>query len=72
MDVIMTNITADDKPVVVVTHGDCLSMLQRAHVQNELAEVFGIPVRQIFDIPGITLLVSCFKLLVCSIMMYYI
>jgi len=42
----------DDKPVVVVTHGDCLSMLQRAHVQNELAEVFGIPVRQIFDIPG--------------------
>jgi hypothetical protein len=29
-------------------------MLQRAHVQNELAEVLGIPVQQIFDIPGIT------------------
>ncbi|PAN20581.1 hypothetical protein PAHAL_3G374200 [Panicum hallii] len=42
----------DDKPVVVVTHGDRLSMLQRAHVQNELAEVLGIPVQQIFDIPG--------------------
>ena len=64
MDVIVTNISADDKPVVVVTHGDCLSMLQRTHVQNELAEVFGIPVRQIFDIPGITLLISCFKLLI--------
>ena len=64
MDVIVTNISADDKPVVVVTHGDCLSMLQRAHVQNELAEVFGIPVRRIFDIPGITLLISCFKLLI--------
>ncbi|GJN35685.1 hypothetical protein PR202_gb24483 [Eleusine coracana subsp. coracana] len=42
----------DDKPVVVVTHGDRLSMKQRAHVQNELAELFGIPVQQIFDIPG--------------------
>ncbi|CAL4907231.1 unnamed protein product [Urochloa decumbens] len=42
----------DDKPVVVVTHGDRLSILQRAHVQNELADVLGIPVQQIFDIPG--------------------
>jgi len=64
MDVIVTNISADDKPVVVVTHGDRLSTLQRAHVQNELAEVLGIPVLQIFDIPGITLLISCVKLLI--------
>ncbi|CAN6351511.1 unnamed protein product [Urochloa humidicola] len=42
----------DDKPVVVITHGDRLSLLQRAHVRNELADVFGIPVQQIFDIPG--------------------
>ncbi|CAN6333599.1 unnamed protein product [Urochloa humidicola] len=42
----------DDKPVVVVTHGDRLSILQRAHVQNELADVLGIPLQQIFDIPG--------------------
>ncbi|KAK3140398.1 hypothetical protein QOZ80_5AG0400340 [Eleusine coracana subsp. coracana] len=42
----------DDKPIVVVTHGDRLSMKQRAHVQNELAELLGIPVQQIFDIPG--------------------
>ncbi|CAN6347396.1 unnamed protein product [Urochloa humidicola] len=42
----------DDKPVVVVTHGDRLSILQRAHVQNELADVLGIPVQQIFEIPG--------------------
>jgi hypothetical protein len=47
-------VTADDKPVVVITHGDRLSMQQRAHVQNELAELLGIPVQQIFDIPGIT------------------
>ncbi|KAF8666273.1 hypothetical protein HU200_053696 [Digitaria exilis] len=43
---------SNDKPVVVVTHGDKLSILQRAHVQNELAELLGIPVQQIFDIPG--------------------
>uniref|UniRef100_A0A0A9GAG1 Uncharacterized protein n=1 Tax=Arundo donax TaxID=35708 RepID=A0A0A9GAG1_ARUDO len=42
----------DDKPVVVVTHGDRLSIQQRAHVQNELAELLGIPLQQIFDIPG--------------------
>ncbi|KAL6864954.1 hypothetical protein ACP4OV_016105 [Aristida adscensionis] len=42
----------DDKPVVVVTHGDRLSIQQRAHVQNELAEILGIPLQQIFDIPG--------------------
>nr|TKW28126.1 hypothetical protein SEVIR_3G332000v2 [Setaria viridis] len=42
----------DDKPVVVVTHGDRLSILQRARVQNELVDLLGIPVQQIFDIPG--------------------
>ncbi|OEL36078.1 hypothetical protein BAE44_0002903 [Dichanthelium oligosanthes] len=42
----------DDKPVVVVTHGDRLSILQGAHVRNELADLLGIPVQQIFDIPG--------------------
>ncbi|KAL5202053.1 hypothetical protein ABZP36_013005 [Zizania latifolia] len=42
----------DDKPAVVVTHGDRLSLQQRAHVRNELVELFGIPLQQIFDIPG--------------------
>ncbi|CAD6246553.1 unnamed protein product [Miscanthus lutarioriparius] len=42
----------DDKPVVVVTHGDRLSIQQRAHVQNELAELLNIPAQQIYDIPG--------------------
>jgi hypothetical protein len=45
-------VTADDKPVVVITHGDRLSMQHRTHVQNELPELHGIPVQQIFDIPG--------------------
>lgn len=42
----------DDKPVIVVTHGDRLSVQQRAHVQNALAVLLGIPVQQIYDIPG--------------------
>ena len=49
---IITNFIADDKPVVVVTHGDRLSIQQRAHVQNELAELLNIPAQQIYDIPG--------------------
>ncbi|GJM94986.1 hypothetical protein PR202_ga11674 [Eleusine coracana subsp. coracana] len=49
INMITINVTADDKPIVVVTHGDRLSMKQRAHVQNELAELLGIPVQQIFD-----------------------
>lgn len=53
INAITINVNADDKPVVVVTHGDRLSMQQRAHVQNKLAELLGIPVQQIFDIPGI-------------------
>ncbi|KAM0840406.1 hypothetical protein ACQ4PT_059691 [Festuca glaucescens] len=42
----------DDKPAVVVTHGDRLSFEQRSHVQNALAETLDIPLQQIFDIPG--------------------
>jgi len=42
----------DDKPAVVVTHGDRLSLQQRSYVQNELAEALAIPLQQIFDIPG--------------------
>lgn len=42
----------DDKPVVVVTHGDRLSIQQRAHVRNELAKLLNIPAQQIYDIPG--------------------
>lgn len=50
---IITNVIADDKPAVVVTHGDRLSLQQRSQVQNELAETLAIPPQQIFDIPGI-------------------
>lgn len=42
----------DDKPAVVVTHGDRLSFEQRSYVQNELAKTLAIPLQQIFDIPG--------------------
>ncbi|CAM0957263.1 unnamed protein product [Alopecurus aequalis] len=42
----------DDKPAVVVTHGDRLSFQQRSYVKNELADTFDIPLQQIFDIPG--------------------
>uniref|UniRef100_A0ACD5U663 Uncharacterized protein n=1 Tax=Avena sativa TaxID=4498 RepID=A0ACD5U663_AVESA len=42
----------DDKPAVVVTHGDRLSFQQRSYVQNEIAETLAIPLQQIFDIPG--------------------
>ncbi|KAI3408927.1 uncharacterized protein J3R85_019935 [Psidium guajava] len=42
----------DDKPVVVVTHGDLLSVPERARVRVYLGELFGIPpAKQIFDIP---------------------
>ena len=50
---ILTNVIADDKPAVVVTHGDRLSFQPRSQVQNELAETLAIPPPQIFDIPGI-------------------
>lgn len=43
----------DDKPVIVVTHGDLLSLSDRARVRVHLGELLGIsPTKQIFDIPG--------------------
>uniref|UniRef100_A0ACD5TPQ7 Uncharacterized protein n=1 Tax=Avena sativa TaxID=4498 RepID=A0ACD5TPQ7_AVESA len=48
----------DDKPAVVVTHGDRLSFQQRSYVQNEMAETLAIPLQQIFDIPGTLLFFS--------------
>ncbi|XP_031100270.1 uncharacterized protein LOC116004379 isoform X2 [Ipomoea triloba] len=42
----------DDKPVVVVTHGDLLSLSERVRVRVHLGELLGIhPKTQIFDIP---------------------
>ncbi|KAF5446432.1 hypothetical protein F2P56_032060 [Juglans regia] len=42
----------DDKPVVVVTHGDLLSLSDRARIRVYLGELLGIPpAKQIFDIP---------------------
>ncbi|GFP93506.1 hypothetical protein PHJA_001495000, partial [Phtheirospermum japonicum] len=42
----------DDKPVVVVTHGDLMSLSDRARVRVYLGQLLGInPSRQIFDIP---------------------
>jgi len=43
----------DDKPVVAVTHGDFLSLKDRARVRIFLGEKLGVPpAKQIFDIPG--------------------
>lgn len=42
----------DDKPVVV-THGDLLSLADRARVRTHLGELLGVPpMKQIFDISG--------------------
>lgn len=42
----------DDKPAVVITHGDLLSREERARVQVLVGELLGIPPdKQIFDIP---------------------
>ncbi|KAF3431677.1 hypothetical protein FNV43_RR26409 [Rhamnella rubrinervis] len=42
----------DDKPLVVITHGDLLSRFDRAFVRVHLGELLGIPpTKQIFDIP---------------------
>ncbi|KAJ7961607.1 P-loop containing nucleoside triphosphate hydrolases superfamily protein [Quillaja saponaria] len=42
----------DDKPVIVVTHGDLLSLSDRARVRAYLGELLGVPpTKQIFDIP---------------------
>lgn len=44
---------ADDKPALVVTHGDLLSLSDRARVRVHLGELLGIPPqKQIIDIPG--------------------
>ncbi|GAU13376.1 hypothetical protein TSUD_175280 [Trifolium subterraneum] len=44
--------TFDDKPVLVLTHGDLLSLTDRARVRAYLGELLGIPpTKQIFDIP---------------------
>lgn len=43
----------DDRPLIVVTHGDILSCFDRARVRFHLGELLGIPpTKQIFDIPG--------------------
>ncbi|KAA8543539.1 hypothetical protein F0562_021715 [Nyssa sinensis] len=45
----------DDKPVIVVTHGDLLSLSDRAMIRVHLGELLGIPPKkQIFDIPEIS------------------
>lgn len=42
----------DDKPVVVLTHGDLLSFADRVRVRGHLGNLLGIPsAKQIFDIP---------------------
>ncbi|XP_031285549.1 uncharacterized protein LOC116144233 isoform X2 [Pistacia vera] len=42
----------DDKPVVIVTHGDLLPLTDRARIRIYLGELLGVPpVKQIFDIP---------------------
>ncbi|KAK7256108.1 hypothetical protein RIF29_29542 [Crotalaria pallida] len=42
----------DDKPVLVFTHGDLLSLSNRARVRAYFGELLGIPpTKQIFDIP---------------------
>ncbi|KAL5562159.1 hypothetical protein UlMin_031906 [Ulmus minor] len=42
----------DDKPLIVVTHGDLLSQSDRARIRVYLGELLGIPpTKQIFDIP---------------------
>ncbi|KAL3850430.1 hypothetical protein ACJIZ3_012312 [Penstemon smallii] len=42
----------DDKPVVVVTHGDLLTLSDRVKIRVYLGELLGVsPTRQIFDIP---------------------
>lgn len=44
---------ADDKPILLITHVDELSLSERAHVRIHLGDLLGIPpATQIFDIPG--------------------
>ncbi|CAN6446092.1 unnamed protein product [Victoria cruziana] len=41
----------DDKPVLVVTHGDLLDISERALVRMQLGEVLGVSPLNIYDIP---------------------
>lgn len=48
----MINVS-DHKPVIAITHGDLLSISERACVRVGLGNLLGVhPVTQIFDIPG--------------------
>ncbi|XP_051152978.1 uncharacterized protein LOC127266679 [Andrographis paniculata] len=43
----------DDKPAVVITHGDLLPLSERVRIRVYLGELLGVsPTGQIFDIPG--------------------
>lgn len=54
----------DDRPLIVVTHGDLLSHFDRARVRIHLGELLGIPpTKQIFDIPGNPLFIDYLSLL---------
>lgn len=45
--------SADSKPAVVVTHGDLLTITDRARVRVHVGELLGVhPAKHIFDIPG--------------------
>ncbi|CAI0561156.1 unnamed protein product [Linum tenue] len=42
----------DDKPIVVVTHGDLISLADRARIRVHLGDLLGVPpATQVFDIP---------------------
>lgn len=44
---------SDEKPIVVLTHGDLLSPADRTRIRMYLGQLLGIhPKKQIFDIPG--------------------
>lgn len=44
---------SDEKPIVVLTHGDLLSFSDRTRIRMYLGQLLGIhPKKQIFDIPG--------------------
>lgn len=44
---------SDEKPIVVLTHGDLLSLSDRTRIRMHLGQLLGIhPKKQIFDIPG--------------------
>ncbi|KAG7014520.1 hypothetical protein SDJN02_24698 [Cucurbita argyrosperma subsp. argyrosperma] len=62
----------DDKPVVVITHGDLLSFADRVCVRAHLGNLLGIPsAKQIFDIPGTVYYVLYFLVKFDSMVSYY-